>query len=128
MTLTDLNNYIKRQQEIDDIQQQLNEKYVADTVTTCTPPSYTQHSKRVEGYLPSGNTVSLLSRLSTLRECQRACEEYVNNIDDWQTRKMFELKFFECKTYLQIAMQLSCGRLSEDAIEKRIKRFLKKSQ
>lgn len=124
MTLTDLNNYRKRQQEIDDIQQQLNEKYVADTVTTCTPPSYTQHSKRVEGYLPSGNTVSLLSRLSALRECQRACEEYVNNIDDWQTRKMFELKFFEGKTYLQIAMAMSKGRMSESCVRMRIKRYL----
>ena len=124
MTLTDLNNYRKRQQEIDDIQQQLNEKYVADTVTTCTPPSYTQHSKRVEGYLPSGNTVSLLTRLSALRERQRACEEYVSNIDDWQTRKMFELKFFEGKTYLQIAMAMSKGRMSESCVRMRIKRYL----
>ena len=128
MTITELNNYRKRQQEIEDIQQELNSNhYAADTVTTCTPPSYTQHSKRVEGYLPDGNTLSLLMRLSTLRERQRACEEYINSIEDYQTRKMFVLRFIKGKTYLQVAMEISNGRLSEDCIEKRIKRYLQKN-
>lgn len=128
MTIDQLQKYRDTCAEIDDIEQELNSShYVADTVTTCTPPSYTQHSKRVEGYLPSGNTVSLLSRLSALRECQRACEEYVKSIDDYQTRKMFELKFFEGKTYLQIAMAMSKGRMSESCVKMRIIRHLQKN-
>ena len=128
MTITDLNNYRKRQQEIEDIEQELNANYyAADTVTTCTPPSYSQHSKRVEGYLPDGNTLSLLMRLSTLKEQQRGCEEYILRIEDYQTQKMFVLKFLKGKTYLQVAMEVSKGRLSEDCIEKRIKRYLQKN-
>ena len=125
MTITELNNYRKRQQEIEDIQQELNSKhYAADTVTTCTPPSYTQHSKRVEGYLPDGNTLSLLMRLSALKERQRACEEYIQGIDDYQTRKMFVLKFLKGKTYLQVAMEVSKGKMSESGVRMRIQRYL----
>ena len=125
MTITDLNNYRKRQQEIEDIQQELDSKhYAADTVTTCTPPSYTQHSKRVEGYLPDGNTLTLLTRLSALRERQRGCEEYIGSIEDYQTRKMFVLKFLKGKTYLQVAMEISNGRMSESGIRMRIQRYL----
>lgn len=127
MTIEQLQNYRDICAEIDDIEQELNSShYAADTVTTCTPPSFTQHSKRIDGYLPDGNTVSLLMRLSALRECQRACEEYINNIEDYQTRKMFKLKFIKGKTYLQVAMQISKGELTEDAIEKRIKRYIAK--
>lgn len=128
MTITDLNNYRKRQQEIEDIEQELNANhYAADTVTTCTPPSYSQHSKRVEGYLPDGNTLSLLMRLSALRERQRGCEEYIQGIEDYQTQKMFVLKFLKGKTYLQVAMEVSNGKMSESCIKMRIKRYLQEN-
>ena len=129
VTIERLNKYLEVCAEIDDIEQELNDNhYAADTVSTCTPPSYTQHSKRIDGFLPDGNTVSLLSRLSILKAEQRACEEYIAGIKDYQTRKMFRLKFIKGKTYLQVAMEVSNGRLTEDAVEKRIKRFLQKNQ
>ena len=126
MTIQDLNNYRKRQQEIEDIQLELNSNhYAADTVTTCTPPSYTQHSKRVEGYLPDGNTLSLLMRLSGLKERQRACEEYINGIEDYQTRKMFYLHFVKGKTFVQTAIECGLGG-NIGCVKMRIKRYLQK--
>lgn len=126
MTITELNNYRKRQQEIEDIQQELNSNhYAADTVTTCTPPSYTQHSKRVEGYLPDGNTLTLLTRLSALRERQRGCEEYINSIEDYQTRKMFVLRFIKGLNWIQVAQKV--GGNTADSCRKRVTRFLQKS-
>ena len=124
MTIQDLNNYTKRKQEIEDIEQELNANhYAADTVTTCTPPSYTQHSKRVEGYLPDGNTLTLLMRLSVLKERQRACEEYIQGIDDYQTRKMFYLHFVKGKTFVQTAIECGLGGNS-DCVKKRIYRYI----
>ena len=126
MTITQLNNYRKRQQEIEDIQQELDGKhYAADTVSVCTPPSYTPHSKRIEGYLSDGNTLTLLSRLSDLRAKQRACEEYIDGIEDYQTRKMFKLKFIDGKTYLQTAMACGLGG-NTSCVKMRIKRYLQK--
>ena len=125
MTIQNLNNYIKRQQEIEDIQQELDSNhYAADTVTTCTPPSYMPHSKRVEGYLPDGNTLTLLTRLSALRERQRGCEEYINSIEDYQTRKMFYLHFIKGKTFVQTAIECGLGG-SEGCVKMRIRRYLK---
>ena len=128
VTIERLNKYLEVCAEIDDIEQELNNNhYAADTVSTCTPPSYTQHSKRIESYLPNGNTLTLLMRLSALRERQRVCEEYINSIEDYQTRKMFELKFLKGKTYLQVAMEVSKGRMSESCIKMRIKRYLQEN-
>ena len=126
MTIQDLNNYTKRKQEIEDIEQELNSNhYAADTVTTCTPPSYTQHSKRVEGYLPHGNTLSLLMRLSSLKQQQRGCEEYINGIEDYQTRKMFVLRFIKGLNWIQVAQKV--GGNTADSCRKRVTRFLQKS-
>lgn len=126
MTIEQLKKYRDICAEIEEIQQELDGKhYVADTVSVCTPPSYTAHSKRIEGYLPRGDTLSLLARLSELKVQQRACEQYINSIKDFQTKKMFELKFYKGKTYLQTAMAMG-GRMSEDCVEKRIKRYLRK--
>lgn len=126
MTIAQLNKYRRNAAEIRDIEQELDSNhYVADTVSVCTPPSYTPHSKRIDGYLPSGNTLSLLSRLGVLRAEQRACEEYIRGIEDWQTRKIFELHFIKGKTYLQTAIACGLGG-NVSCVKMRIKRYLQK--
>ena len=126
MTINDLNNYQKRQQEIEDIQLELNTNhYAADTVTTCTPPSYTPHSVRIEGYLPDGNTLTLLSRLSRLKQRQRACEEYIANIKDYQTQKMFVLRFIKGLNWIQVAHKVG-GNNTADGCRMKVKRYLQK--
>ncbi|MGN1133332.1 MAG: hypothetical protein ACI4RN_02640 [Oscillospiraceae bacterium] len=126
MTITELNGYIKRKQEIEDIEQELNcNHYAADSVTTCTPPSYTAHNKRIEGHTHDSSTISLLTRLSTLKSKQRACEEYINSIEDYQTRKMFRLRFIKGLNWTQVAHKV--GGNTADSCRKRITRFLQKS-
>ena len=126
MTIQDLNNYTKRKQEIEDIQQELDGKhYAVDTVSVCTPPSYTSHSKRIEGYLSDGNTLSLLMRLSGLKERQRACEEYINGIEDYQTRKMFVLRFIKGFNWIQVAQKV--GGNTADSCRMKVKRYLQKN-
>ena len=97
-----------------------------EDINVCTPPSYTPHSTRIDGFLPSGDTLSLLCEQARLEREQRAVEEFIKGIEDYQTRRMFVLKFIKGKTYLQIAMQVSGGRITEDAVEKKIKRYISK--
>lgn len=126
MTIEQLKKYRDICAEIEEIQQELDSKhYVADTVSVCTPPSYTAHSKRIEGYLPRGDTLSLLARLSALKGEQRACEQYINSIKDFQTKKMFHLHFIKGKTYLQTAIACGLGG-NTSCVKMRIKRYLQK--
>ena len=126
MTKEMLNKYRDICAEIADKEAELNDKhYAADTIKVCTPPSYTAHSKRIDGFVPKGNTISLLADLSVLRAKQRSGEEYIESMKDYQTRKRFELRFIKGKTYVQIAMILSKGKMSKSAVQMRIERYLK---
>ena len=126
MTMSRLKAYRRNASAIEDIKAELSGKYVADTISVCTPPSYTPHSARIDGFLPNGDTLSLLCEQARLEREQRAVEEFIKGIEDYQTRRMFVLKFIKGKTYLQIAMQVSSGRITEDAVEKKIKRYISK--
>ncbi len=127
MTMSRLKAYRRNAAAIEDIKAELSGKYVADSISVCTPPSYTPHSSRIDGFLPSGDTLSLLCEQARLEREQRAVEEFIKGIEDYQTRRMFVLKFIKGKTYLQIAMQVSKGRITEDAVEKKIKRYISKN-
>ena len=124
MTMPRLKAYRRNAAAIEDIKAELSGKYVADSISVCTPPSYTPHSTRIDGFLPSGDTLSLLCEQARLEREQRAVEEFIKGIEDYQTRRMFVLKFIKGKTYLQIAMQVSGGRMSESGVRMKIQRYL----
>ena len=113
MTMPRLKAYRRNAAAIEDIKAELSGKYVADSISVCTPPSYTPHSTRIDGFLPSGDTLSLLCEQARLEREQRAVEEFIKGIEDYQTR--------------QIAMQVSGGRMSESCIKMRIQRYLQKT-
>lgn len=125
MTIEKLKNYRDICSEIKDIKSKLSGGYVGDTVQSGSKHPYSVHNVHIEGLVPSGNTVSLLARLSNLKKQKSEIEEYIEKIKDYQTKKMFEMKFFEYKTYLQIAMILSNGKMSKSAVQMRIERYLK---
>lgn len=125
MTIEKLKKYRDICSEIKDIKSKLSGSYVGDTVQSGSKHPYSVHNVHIEGLVPSGNTVSLLARLSDLKKQKSEIEEYIENIDDYQTKKMFEMKFFEYKTYLQIAMTLSNGKMSESCVKKRIYRYVR---
>jgi hypothetical protein len=127
MTMSRLKAYRRNASAIEDIKAELSGKYVADSISVCTPPSYTPHSTRIDGFLPSGDTLSLLCEQARLEREQRTVEKFIKGIEDYQTRRMFVLKFIKGKTYLQIAMQESGGRMSESCIKMRIQRYLQKT-
>ena len=125
MTKKQLKNYRAICAEIADIKQELQGHYAGDTVQSGSKHPYSVHNVRVEGYKSDGNTLSLLARLSVLEHSRKDIEDYINSIDDLQTKEMFELVFKKGKTYLQTVMALN-PKMSEDCVRKRIERYLKK--
>lgn len=127
MTIEHLKKYRYICAEIDEIKQKLSDSYAGDTVQSGSKHPYSVHNVRIEGFKSDKSTISLLTKLSNLEHSRKEIEEYINSIDDYSTKKMFEMKFYKDKTYLQIAMGLSKGRKTEDWVRKRIDRYLEKN-
>ena len=72
--------------EIADIKSQLDARYAGDTVQSGSKHPYSVHNVRIEGYVPDGNTLSLLVRLSDLERLRTAVEEFVDGISDSEIR------------------------------------------
>lgn len=118
-----LKAYRRNASAIEDIKAELSGKYVADSISVCTPPSYTPHSTRIDGFLPSGDTLSLLCEQARLEREQRAVEEFIKGIEDRQMRKIFVLRFVKGLTWIQIGHKVGG---TADGCRMAVKRYLKK--
>ena len=123
MTMSRLKAYRRNASAIEDIKAELSGKYVADSISVCTPPSYTPHSTRIEGFLPSGDTLSLLCEQARLEREQRTVEEFIKGIEDRQMRKIFVLRFVKGFTWIQIGHKVGG---TADGCRMAVKRYLKK--
>ena len=124
MTIDELKNYRSICAEIADIDKELAGHYAGDTVQSGSKHPYSVHNVRIEGYKSDSSTISLLTRLSVLERSRDQIQEYINSIDDFQTKKMFCLKFVKGKTYLQVAMAINT-KMSADCVKKRIYRYVR---
>lgn len=124
MTIEELKNYRSICAEIADIKKELAGHYAGDTVQSGSKHPYSVHNVRVEGYKSDDSTISSLTRLSVLERSRAEIEEYIYSINDFQTKKMFYLKFVKGRTYLQTAMAINT-KMSADCVKKRIYRYLK---
>ena len=125
MTLKQLKNYRAICAEIADIKQELQGHYAGDTVQSGSKHPYSVHNVRVEGYKSDGNTLSLLARLSVLEHSRKDIEEYINNIDDYQTKKMFALRFIYGYSWVQVAHKIRGN--TADSCRMRVMRYLHNS-
>ena len=116
-----LKAYRRNASAIEDIKAELSGKYVADSISVCTPPSYTPHSTRIDGFLPSGDTLSLLCEQARLEREQSTVEEFIKGIGDRQMRKIFVLRFVKGFTWIQIGHKVGG---TADGCRMAVKRFL----
>lgn len=123
MTMSRLKAYRRNASAIEDIKAELSGKYVADSISVCTPPSYTPHRTRIDGFLPSGDTFSLLCEQARLEREQRTVEEFIKGIEDRQMRKIFVLRFVKGLTWIQIGHRVGG---TADGCRMAVKRYLKK--
>lgn len=83
--------------EIADIKSQLDARYAGDTVQSGSKHPYSVHNVRIEGYVPDGNTLSLLVRLSDLERLRTAVEDFVDGISDSEIRTIVSLRYIRGK-------------------------------
>lgn len=125
MIKTDCENYRRICAQIDDIRTQLNGRYATDSVTVCTPPSYTPHTATVSGYIPDSNTLSLLVQLSDLEHRRDAVVRFVDNSPE-NIRYIMQQKYYHGKTNLYIALKL--GYSDEKIIRTKIKKYFQEAE
>ena len=125
MTLETLSNYRKAKIELEDINNQLNECYVADSVQSGSKHPYSLHSVRVEGYKPDKRTNKLLFRRSSLESLCKEIEEFHDSIDDSELRQIVMWRYISKhkRSWQYIAMKL--GYLSDHTPKRKLQKFLK---
>ena len=102
MTMPRLKAYRRNASAIEDIKAELSGKYVADSISVCTP---------------------LLCEQARLEAEQRAIEEFIKGIEDRQMRKIFVLRFVKGFTWIQIGHKVGG---TADGCRMAVKRYLKK--
>lgn len=125
MTIDELKNYRSICAEIADIKKELAGHYAGDTVQSGSKHPYSVHNVRIEGYKSDAETISLLTRLSVLERSRDQIQEYINSIDDFQTKKMFILRFVHGYSWLQVAHKIRGN--TADSCRMRVIRYLHKS-
>ena len=94
---------------------------------------YTQRSVKIEGYDHEGDSIRdrriakqknlLLQRKQQAAELEQEITAYINGISDSRTRRIFECRYIEGKTWEEIGRKLHCDRTT---VEKKVANYLKK--
>lgn len=126
MTIEKLKSYRGICAEIKDIKSKLSGSYVGDTVQSGSKHPYSVHNVHIEGLVPSGNTVSLLARLSVLEHSREEIEEFVHDIDDddYEIKQIIQYRFMRGKkpiSWQRIAIKL--GYCSEHTPNRKLKKY-----
>lgn len=132
MTTAELKQYRNICAEIEDLENELKGVYVGDSVTSASSFPYSKHTVHIEGYKPSGGTVSKLARLSELKSTKSEIEEFVRSVKDYKIRKAIKIYYIEPiadgedkPTWETVADKIGNGATSQ-TLKSAIKRFLKK--
>jgi hypothetical protein len=111
-----LNQYNSLKKEIKYLTEKIkrleHKSIVKDSVTgsSCKYP-YSERSFSISGIpiIPSRELKRLRSRESEAYTLKCEIEKFIDNIDDSQVRMIFEMRYFDCKSWGYISMQLgSC--------------------
>lgn len=128
MTTADLKQYRSICAEIKDLEDELKDSYVGDSVTSASGFPYSKHTVHIEGYKPSGGTVAKLARLSELKAQKSEIEEFVRSVKDREIKLILSWRYINGKkspSWQAIAMRL--GYRSEHTPKRKaFKYFCKK--
>ena len=130
MTKQELEQYRSIVVEIDEVRERLKDNVVSDTVVGSDIHfPYTSHVMRVEGIADKAAAERDKKLLRRLEEQKQSIEEFVSDIPDSLTRRIFRLRHITGKrrpTWVKIAMTIG-GDNTEDSVFQRHKRYLQKS-
>ena len=131
MTKEQLEQYTSIKEEIKELEAELDKRKspVSDIVTgSMEDYPYTQHSITIQGL--SSDTYSLDFKLTYKKiqlEQQRAeIENFLDSVQDSETRRIIRLKYIKNMTWTQVAMRL--GKRDEGTPRKKLEKFLSDSE
>jgi DNA-directed RNA polymerase specialized sigma24 family protein len=110
----------------DDIRN-LNNKAVSDVVRGSYPESpYVVHSVRISGQTDTGlsEIKTLSERLAELEKNKAEITQFINDIPDLRTQRIFRLRIVKGFSWVQIAAKMNA---TPDSIRKTYARYLKKN-
>ena len=129
MTTADLKQYRNICAEIEDLENELNGVYVGDSVTSASGFPYSKHTVHIEGYKPSGGTVSKLARLSELKAQKGEIEEFVRGVKDREIKLILSWRYIsgrKAPSWQAIAMRL--GYQAEHTPKRKLQKYFKMSE
>lgn len=129
MTKEELEQYRSIVAEIDEIRDKLNDNTVHGTVTGSDSEfPYVKHSFSVGGFEQSSDVQRSMIRIQKL-ECQkREIEDFVNDIPDSETRRIFRYRYIDGTvkpSWQWIAFKI--GKHDEQYPRRKHNKYLKKS-
>ena len=127
MTVEQLKQYRSICAEIEEKTTELNNAVLRDTVKGSDDEfPYIQHSVEISGVADDGR---LAHRISILKHTKAEIEEFIDNIDDSLTRRIFEHRYINGKvmpSWQSVAFKVGGGNTT-DSVRKAHERFLRKN-
>lgn len=134
MTVNQLKKYRSICAELEDIEQEIENCYVGDTVQTGSKFPFKVHNEQIQNYVSNRNTSSLLTRKSTLKELKADIDSFVSSIEEYQIRSAIEIYYIrkielgESKPTWEDVADVSRVSQTSNAIKKMVNRYLKESE
>lgn len=123
MTIDELKLYRYYTKKCKDYDTRIKSECVKDCSKGSTEDyPFIERMLKLNGLTPEGER--LYNESYHVRFKLKQLNDYIDSIDEPQTKEMFELVFKKGKTYRAAAFALG-GKMTEDCVRKRIKRYIK---
>ena len=127
MTKKDLAQYRSICDEIQELKTGIKDRTMHDTVRGSDAEfPFLSHPMQVTGVQATEDNQKTLVAVRKLEMKKREIENFIDNIEDSLTRRIFRLHFKEGKNWVQVAMQLG-GINTPDGVIMTVKRYLQKN-
>lgn len=129
MTKRELSQYRSIAAEIVENEERIRESTLRDSVRgSCSEFPYTERTVSIEGLEESGDNSRLLKRQDKLKRQKRRIEDFIDDIPDSETRRIFRYRYIVGKrrqSWQKIAVKIG-GWNTADGVRKRHNRYLEK--
>ena len=129
MTKAELSQYRSIAAEIVENEERIRESTLRDSVRgSCTEFPYTERTVSVEGLGSSGDNSRLLKRQGKLKRQKRRIEDFIDNIPDSETRRIFRYRYIVGKrrwSWQKITFKIGGGNTA-DGVRMIHNRYLEK--
>lgn len=129
MTKAELSQYRSISAEIWENEERIRESTLRDSVRgSCSEFPYNLHTVSIEGLDCSGDNTRLLKRQEKLKRQKRRIEDFIDDIPDSETRRIFRYRYISGKrrwSWQRIAVKIGGGNTA-DGVRMIHNRYLEK--